>query len=358
MRTPSDKYTEEKELLYFGKSSVNFSLHHLVNKSTSRIETSWEWFLRPGFRFPRNFFNSSPLHIAAGTGNIEIARLLLNHGASVDSMAHLSGTPLHFAAANGFTVMIDLLLDAGANPNSQDYDLKTSSMLAALRGDLRSLRALVGRGSDLRLRNLSGSTVLHLAAFSNSPQTIAFLLNRTTGHELCVENYVAQSALTRNYISCPSLMLNFAPSPSAYIPQRGNIISYAVAVQNAKKVQMLLRRLPEELVPTLLHQRNVYGTPLYSASTVYMDIKSIQLLLDAGADLELEGGDHGTPLMGACATGRLEAVKILIAKGANTSYSKDGETTSALRAAKNHPMIARWLLVGRFMEMPRLITSG
>ena len=122
---------------------------------------------------------------------------------------------------------------------------------------------------------------------------------------------------------------------------------------------MLLRRLPRELIPTLLGHRNfILGTPLYSASTIYRDINNIQLLLDTGADLELEGGDYGTPLMGACAIGRLEAVKILIANGASTLYSKDGEIFSALRAAKNHPKIVQWLLVGRFLETLRLITLG
>ena len=42
----------------------------------------------------------------------------------------------------------------------------------------------------------------------------------------------------------------------------------------------------------------------------------ISLLLDAGAELEIEGGPYSTPLMGACAVGRLEAVKLLVRKGA------------------------------------------
>ena len=81
------------------------------------------------------------------------------------------------------------------------------------------------------------------------------------------------------------------------------------------------------------------------------------MLLGAGAQVELEGGDHGTPPMGACAAGRLTAVKILVSKGANISYKKEGETVSALDAAKHFPDVKRWLLVGRYIEGPRLLTK-
>ena len=60
------------------------------------------------------------------------------------------------------------------------------------------------------------------------------------------------------------------------------------------------------------------GTPLYTAYTrTSMPLQSttIRLLLDTGAELENEGGDYGTPLTGACAAGRLQAVKLLARKG-------------------------------------------
>lgn len=82
------------------------------------------------------------------------------------------------------------------------------------------------------------------------------------------------------------------------------------------------------------------------------------MLLNAGADLDLVGGDYGTPLMGACATGRLGVVRRLVSKGARTSYTEDGKLFSVLSAAKHYPKITRWLLVGRFVEGPLLIENG
>ena len=58
--------------------------------------------------------------------------------------------------------------------------------------------------------------------------------------------------------------------------------------------------------------------------------------------------------MTACAD-RLLAVKCLVSKGAKLHYTKGGSTIRALDKAKNFPEIKRWLLVGRYIEGPRLL---
>ena len=66
-------------------------------------------------------------------------------------------------------------------------------------------------------------------------------------------------------------------------------------------------------------------------------------------------GDFGTPLVGACATGRLSVVKLLASKGANIWYVKQGKMYRAFRGATHLPEIRQWLLVGRYTEGPRLL---
>ena len=124
----------------------------------------------------------------------------------------------------------------------------------------------------------------------------------------------------------------------------------------------LLRRLPQALIPTLLqHQDRFCGTPLYAACTIAfrpLQIDKVNILLEAGAELKHEGGEHGTPLMGACAAGRLAAINFLASKGAKIVCERDGQIFSALRAGKHFPEVTRWLLVGRFVEGPRLLANG
>ena len=65
---------------------------------------------------------STLLHIAAAHGEIEIARLLISHGADVNTRSERPGrgTPLHAAAASGHHEMVEILVAAGANPAAID----------------------------------------------------------------------------------------------------------------------------------------------------------------------------------------------------------------------------------------------
>ena len=60
-----------------------------------------------------------------------------------------------------------------------------------------------------------------------------------------------------------------------------------------------------------------------------------EILCSSDALHPIEGGDHGTPLMGACAAGRFATAKPLVSNNAKTCYTMDGEMVSALDAAKH-----------------------
>lgn len=59
--------------------------------------------------------NYTALHAAAGNGQIEVVRLLLDNGANVNWGDFISGTPLIMAADGGHEDIVTILLAKGAN---------------------------------------------------------------------------------------------------------------------------------------------------------------------------------------------------------------------------------------------------
>jgi ankyrin repeat protein len=76
----------------------------------------------------------TPMGLAAKTGNIEMAHLLIERSAEVDSWNNFEWTPLHSAsrwtpihisAANGHLKIVELLLERGANVYCRNEESRT-----------------------------------------------------------------------------------------------------------------------------------------------------------------------------------------------------------------------------------------
>ncbi|KAL8686200.1 MAG: hypothetical protein Q9218_007275 [Villophora microphyllina] len=320
---------------------------------------------RRTFALPDILNSATPLQLAAFYGEIRIATLLMDRGASPDKTDNGYRTPLHFAARENQTAMIEILLDHGANVHAVDRCLVTPSMIAAANGNVKSLEILKARGADFQMQDQYGRTALYYAATSDSIASIHFLIWVVGEKDLGCEDKTGISPLSRilegGSRQAILFIIDFSPMLGAYTPRAGNIVSAAILNPQltVALLRKVLKRLSTPIVAQLLKHRDLrFGTPLYTActsTTSALQEGAITTLLDAGADIDQEGGDHGTALMGACAAGRLTAVKLLVAKGAKICYEKEHRTISAIDAAKNFPEIVRWLLVGRFTQGPRRI---
>ena len=102
--------------------------------------------------YTRNPFANQPLHAAAAGRHIEVCRVLLAAGADVNATQHGGFTPLHEAAQHGDAEMTELFLSAGADPSSLTDAGETAADLAAAAGhaDLAGRIRAVGSGSSDR----------------------------------------------------------------------------------------------------------------------------------------------------------------------------------------------------------------
>jgi len=139
----------------------------------------------------------TPLMVVARGGNVEAARLLLDHGADVNAQEAWRGqTALIWAAAQKQPEMVRLLLKRGANANARsmvpEWDRQVSAerrrqyrpfggltalMYAAREGCAGCARALVEGGADPDLPGYRGITPLIMAIDNLNFDTAAYLLD-------------------------------------------------------------------------------------------------------------------------------------------------------------------------------------
>lgn len=130
--------------------------------------------------------DSTPLHIVAYLGHVDIVKLLLEAGANPNKKDALEETPLHKAAFSNHPAIVNILLEAGANSNAQSFDGRTPLHEGAF--SLPIVKQLLAAGADPNKKSkLSKTTPLHAAASgthsihhkgipNNSPKIVQMML--------------------------------------------------------------------------------------------------------------------------------------------------------------------------------------
>uniref|UniRef100_S4RWH8 Poly [ADP-ribose] polymerase n=1 Tax=Petromyzon marinus TaxID=7757 RepID=S4RWH8_PETMA len=107
--------------------------------------------------------NSTPLHLAAGYNNLEVAEYLLEHGADVNAQDKGGLIPLHNAASYGHVDIAALLIKYSACVNATDKWAFTPLHEAAQKGRTQLCALLLAHGADPSMKNQEGQTPLDLA---------------------------------------------------------------------------------------------------------------------------------------------------------------------------------------------------
>lgn len=247
----------------------------------------------------------APLVVAAEANHIKTARILLENGADPNICGPNDlDTPLWFAATKAASVdMVQLLLDKGADPNHEllQPPLVMELMEASLSAEskLAILEVLVRHSSPIRVNVANGKhmTPLLLAAEAGELSIVTWLLE----HEADVN---AVDKRGRSALHC------------------------AMKNGHVEVVRELLKWKPQ------LNNLTTNGQPLVELAV--QDVAMMQILLDAGADIELANAKDHTALNIAVDLKKPAVVKLLVERKADMHHvGKNG--WNAITIATSNP---------------------
>jgi ankyrin repeat protein len=120
----------------------------------------------------------TPLFMAACQGELEIAGVLLRHGATVDFPNKTGWTPTKGASRYGHADIVRLLIQSGASVDFPDQDSWTPLIAASRYGHLRIVKDLLDHGAAINAQNNDLWTPLHVASANGHLDIVEYLLER------------------------------------------------------------------------------------------------------------------------------------------------------------------------------------
>jgi ankyrin repeat protein len=272
-----------------------------------------------------------PLFAALSEDFLEVGRLLLEHGASVDARETTGKTILLKVFSQPHRSLVDivtLLLKHGADVNSQDRSLISALHLAVYHGPLEVAQMLLKHKADVNSRNYRGNTPLHV------------LSERWPG----IYNQ-------DDILNHARLLSKYGADMNRRDSRNQTPLHVAMGGDSFKLARILIEHGANA------QAKDNYGmTPLHllSASQIRDSdaLDLVWLLLKRGAEVNSQGENKQTPLHLAIKGGWFQLARILLDHGADLNAADIHGTTplhllSASRIHDGDALDLVWLLLKR-----------
>ncbi len=278
------------------------------------------------------------LQVAASSGDIELARVLLRHGADPNAW-HQAGRigglspPLHLATLSGNTDLVSLLLQHGADPRARDTRGRDALCYSAY-ADGETTRLILAALAD---GAADGEAALRELALNREFRD-AVARGRRDVITTCLEQR-------------PELVTALLPGERIYTPE-APAIQVAVEQDNPGVIELLasLGARPDTPLP-------VHGTPLLLAASTGQT-GCVRALLAAGASVSAEGRSGKTSLHIAAGKGSAATVRQLLTAGADIEARDDDGRTALHDAASSGAVGPLCLLVDAGADVDARTNNG
>jgi len=262
-------------------------------------------------------YHVTPLHAALVKREFDIVRVLLRHGADINSPGRNGLRPLHSASSRGDHDAVQLLLERQADVNIQvDESPLTPLHFSALAGHVQVCQLLLEK---LRLEDGFDSQDEHTgmsllaASIGGHPAIVQFLLDNGTSLAFRDDEGQTPLAVASRYghVEVVRILLDRGADVASRDDDQSTPLNHASKHGHLDVVHELLAHGADPNA-----QGEDFQTPLHlAAGAGYLGI--VQLLLKRGSALDKMNRSQETPLHLALCHGKLEVARFLIDHRAN-----------------------------------------
>jgi ankyrin repeat protein len=347
-----------------------------------------------------NAQGDSALHVFSAAGNIAIVQWLLDNRANVNIKDKKGRTPFSLALLAYRTDIVEMLLKAGADIAIRDdnddhaiFDIIEDLTLvieekSRLEHACSLVRILVNAGMDVNMKNSAGESLFMKTCSAKYPELVELMLSHGTNinDRDAMENTPLHHAVTSGNIKITEILIAAGAEVNAVNREGETAISSAYENNQIELVKILVnggadtsklpqdagltfkdeninKRLQEaaydgnsELIGALLKrgadvnvaESEMGYTPLMWASMKDYHNDSVQLLIEAGANLNARNSKGETALMVALReSGKLNA-ELLVEKGADFNIANNvGEIPIVIAAGYGYTnVVAKMIAMG------------
>jgi hypothetical protein len=308
-----------------------------------------------GKNFTEQDLIEAMLH-ASLEGIIWAVKELLAAGVQVDCRDNSLWTPLMRASNFGYFEVAELLLDAGADVNTVNDSGRTALTLSALQGrnSIEIIRLLVSRGADLNAGTEQNISALGEACWNGRPETVKLLVKLGADTNVCNRSgrSVKAWAAASGHPGLLELIFDKSAQEKVDAESLGQLLLEAAKGDDPGAVKSCLDK------DANIHARDAqaYTALMYAARK---SLKVVKMLLQHGARLESRSKSGDSAITLAAGSHNPHIVKFLLARGAKAQPPKEFGISALRNAVTNGSLpVTKVLLESRDTVVDYLCHNG